>query len=117
MLHNLYICTVFYTEQLSESSAIATWRRRRQTRRIPRLMGFGIGKVMVRQPFLRRRRGNCLPGVGRGQCIAAIGVTKTTAGDRAVVATDLSVSTSPEEPPREPILVFRERLAGRDRRE
>jgi hypothetical protein len=45
------------------------------------------------------------------------GVTKPTAGDRAAVATDLSASTSPGESPREPILVYRERLAGRDSRE
>jgi hypothetical protein len=45
------------------------------------------------------------------------GVTKPTAGDRAAVATDLSASTSPGEPPREPVRVYRERLAGRNSRE
>src|SRR5882757_7661005 len=51
MLHNLNICTILYTESLSENYAISTSRRHRQKRRIPRLMGSGIGKAMVRQPF------------------------------------------------------------------
>jgi hypothetical protein len=45
------------------------------------------------------------------------GVTKPTPGDRAAVATALSASTSPGEPPREPVRVYRERLAGRNSRE
>lgn len=45
------------------------------------------------------------------------GVMTPAAGDRAAVATDLPASTSPAMPPREPFLVYRERLAGRDSRE
>jgi hypothetical protein len=45
------------------------------------------------------------------------GVAKPTAGARAAVGTDLSASAPPGDPPREPFLVYRERLAGRDSRE
>jgi hypothetical protein len=45
------------------------------------------------------------------------GVTKPAGGDRAAVPTDLPASSSPGEPPREPFLVYRERLAGRDNRD
>jgi hypothetical protein len=45
------------------------------------------------------------------------GVMTPTAGQAAAVATDLPTGRSPAEPPREPFLVYRERLAGRDSRE
>jgi len=45
------------------------------------------------------------------------GVAKPTAGDRGAVATDLSASAPSGESPREPFLVYRERLVGRDSRE
>ena len=45
------------------------------------------------------------------------GVAKPTSGDRGAVATDLSASAPSGEPPREPFLVYRERLAGSDSRE
>ena len=45
------------------------------------------------------------------------GVAKPTAGDRGAVATDLSASAPLGEPPREPFLVYREQLVGRDSRE
>jgi hypothetical protein len=45
------------------------------------------------------------------------GVARLTAGDRAAVPTDLSAGASPGEPPREPFLVYRERLAGSDSRQ
>jgi hypothetical protein len=45
------------------------------------------------------------------------GVAKPTAGDRGAVAADLPARASPGEPPREPFLVYRERLAGSETRE
>jgi hypothetical protein len=45
------------------------------------------------------------------------GVAKPTDGDQAAVATDRSAIASPAEPAREPFLVYRQQLAGRDSRE
>jgi hypothetical protein len=45
------------------------------------------------------------------------GIAKPTSGDRRAAATDTSASASPREAPREPYLVYRERLAGGDTRE
>jgi hypothetical protein len=55
--------------------------------------------------------------LGSARDMYSNGVTKPTAGDRAAAPTDLPASNSPGEPPREPFLVYRERLAGRDNRE
>jgi hypothetical protein len=54
--------------------------------------------------------------VGRAGNMYSNGVAKPTSGDRDA-ATDLSVSASSGEPPREPFLVYRARLAGSDTRE
>lgn len=54
---------------------------------------------------------------GREGDMYSNGVAKSRAGEPDAVATDLSASASSGEPPREPFLVYRERLAGSDSRE
>jgi hypothetical protein len=56
--------------------------------------------------------------MGRAGNMYTNGVAKPASGERGAAATDhLSASASPGEPPREPFLVYRERLAGSDPRE
>jgi len=54
---------------------------------------------------------------GRAGDMYSKGIAKPTSGDRRAAATDTSASASPREAPREPYLVYRERLAGGDTRE
>jgi len=55
--------------------------------------------------------------MGRAGNMYTNGVAKPASAGRGAAATDLSAGASPEEAPREPFLVYRERLAGNDTRE
>jgi hypothetical protein len=55
--------------------------------------------------------------MGRAGDMYTNGVAKPASSERGAAATDLSATAQPGESPREPFLVYRERLAGGDTRE